>query len=129
MRRILIVDPNFDQLLAMTRVLGEDHDVQGCDCLHDALLALDDFQPDLIVTEWKVGDLSGAHVLELLLARCQEKWRAIPQSVVVIEVGYTQTEVARVCAQQRVSPHVLLRSPSLPSDLSQLIVRYVRVGR
>ena len=67
--RLLVVDDDPDNVQGMLMILGRKYWVLGCQSAQDALHAIEDLRPDLLVLDILMRPLDGMRCLELIRAR------------------------------------------------------------
>ena len=69
--RILVVDDERDTVLTLTTILEhEGHEVRGLSRAQDAILAAEEFDPDVVLIDIALPDGSGYAVAERIRRRC-----------------------------------------------------------
>ena len=112
MSKILVVedDPGLQRVL-LSALKNADHDVRAVNNGRDALRAVREDAPALVVTDIVMPDSDGLEVIRLLRAD-HPRIRIIAMSGGGIICGTTYLEIARL-----LGAHAILRKPILPSDL------------
>ncbi|MBC8110615.1 MAG: sigma-54-dependent Fis family transcriptional regulator [Verrucomicrobia bacterium] len=88
MKKILVIDDDTDICLLLNRFLTKNgYQVEIAHKGKDGLRSLDTFQPDLILTDFRLGDIDGGE----LLLKIKEKH---PQMPVIIITGYSDIKIA-----------------------------------
>jgi two-component system, NtrC family, response regulator HydG len=87
-KRILVIDDDTDICLLLRRFLTKNgYEVAIAHTGEDGLAMLDTFNPDLVMTDFKLGDIDGVTILSRIKAK-------LPHVVVIIITGYSDIKVA-----------------------------------
>jgi len=87
-KRILVIDDDTDICLLLRRFLAKNgYEVAIAHSGSEGLATLETFRPDLVLTDFKLGDLDGATILGRIKAQ-------FPQVIVLIITGYSDIKVA-----------------------------------
>ena len=87
-KRILVIDDDTDICLLLRRFLTKNgYEVAIAHTGEEGLGMLDDFRPDLVLTDFKLGDIDGVTILSRIKAK-------LPHVVVIIITGYSDIKVA-----------------------------------
>ena len=87
-KRILVIDDDTDICLLLRRFLTKNgYEVAIAHTGEEGLAMLDNFRPDLVLTDFKLGDIDGVAILSRIKAK-------LPHVVVIIITGYSDIKVA-----------------------------------
>jgi two-component system, NtrC family, response regulator HydG len=87
-KRILVIDDDTDICLLLRRFLTKNgYEVALAHTGEEGLATLDTFNPDLVMTDFKLGDIDGVTILSRIKAK-------LPHVVVIIITGYSDIKVA-----------------------------------
>jgi two-component system, NtrC family, response regulator HydG len=87
-KRILVIDDDTDICLLLRRFLTKNgYEVAIAHTGENGLAMLDTFNPDLVMTDFKLGDIDGVTILSRIKAK-------LPHVVVIIITGYSDIKVA-----------------------------------
>lgn len=87
-KRILVIDDDTDICLLLRRFLTKNgYEVAIAHTGGDGLAMLDTFCPDLVLTDFKLGDIDGVTILSRIKSK-------LPHVVVIIITGYSDIKVA-----------------------------------
>ena len=87
-KRILVIDDDTDICLLLRRFLTKNgYEVAIAHTGEDGLAMLDTFRPDLVLTDFKLGDIDGVTILSRIKSK-------LPHVVVIIITGYSDIKVA-----------------------------------
>ncbi len=87
-KRILVIDDDTDICLLLRRFLTKNgYEVAIAHTGEEGLATLDTFRPDLVLTDFKLGDIDGVTILSRIKAK-------LPHVVVIIITGYSDIKVA-----------------------------------
>jgi len=128
MKKVLLITSNDEQLVELARYLGMEggHDVHGCASLVDALMVLEAFEPDVIITDWNVGDHTGDVILEQLVGYCQTSCHSKPVAITIYGEDQITTEViAAACTDPTLAIKIdfVLKDKKIGPNLLQLIAQ------
>jgi two-component system, NtrC family, response regulator HydG len=88
MTKILVIDDDQDICLLMNRFLSKNgYQVETAISGLSGLKKLNDYKPDLLLTDFKLGDIDGAEVLK----KAKEMFPNMP---VIVITGYSDIKVA-----------------------------------
>ncbi|MDJ1482058.1 sigma-54 dependent transcriptional regulator [Cytophagaceae bacterium YF14B1] len=88
MSKILVIDDDLDICLLLKRFLTKHQfDVQVANNGKDSLHILQEFKPDLVLTDFKLGDMTGGEIL----TKIKEKYPHVP---VIVITGYSDIKIA-----------------------------------
>jgi two-component system, NtrC family, response regulator HydG len=88
MKKILVIDDDTDICLLLKRFLSKNNfAVEIANSGKTGLQVLTEFQPDLVMTDFRLGDMDGTQIL----TRIKEKFPYVP---VIIITGYSDVKVA-----------------------------------
>ena len=87
-KRILVIDDDTDICLLLRRFLTKNgYEVAIAHSGEEGLSMLDNFNPDLVLTDFKLGDIDGVTILSKIKHK-------LPHVVVIIITGYSDIKVA-----------------------------------
>ena len=87
-KRILVIDDDTDICLLLRRFLTKNgYEVAIAHTGEEGLSLLDNFNPDLVLTDFKLGDIDGVTILSRIKTK-------LPHVVVIIITGYSDIKVA-----------------------------------
>jgi DNA-binding response OmpR family regulator len=93
-RKILVVDDDRDWLDAVVELLErEGYSVRAAETFPDARVAIDQFEPDVLITDVRLGEYNGVY----LLLRSRSRY---PEMVSIIVSGYDDPVIAREAKQE-----------------------------
>ncbi len=111
--RILVIDDDVDICLLMERFLTRNgFEVTTAQSGKKGLEILSELEPDLVLTDFKLGDINGAE----LLRKVKEKYPAVP---VIIITGYSDIKVAINVMKQGAYDYVT--KPLFPDEILMTI--------
>ncbi len=107
--KIAIIDDDRDICLVLERFLSKhDYEVQTAENGLKGLKLIRDFNPDLLLTDFKLGDINGAELLERVK-------KTNPDLPVIIITGYTDIKVAINVMKQGAFDYVT--KPLFPDEI------------
>jgi two-component system response regulator HydG len=111
--KILVIDDDVDICLLMERFLTRNgFEVTTAQSGKRGLEILNDLEPDLVLTDFKLGDINGAE----LLRKVKEKYPSVP---VIIITGYSDIKVAINVMKQGAYDYVT--KPLFPDEILMTI--------
>ncbi|MFN3851306.1 MAG: sigma-54-dependent transcriptional regulator [Spirosomataceae bacterium] len=109
MQRILIIDDEIDICLLLKRFLNRNgYDVAIAHTGKDGIKALNDFVPDAVMCDFKLGDMSGEEILVTIKSR-------FPSVPVIIITGYSDIKIA--VAVMKAGAFDYVTKPLVPEEI------------
>jgi two-component system response regulator HydG len=109
MNKILVVDDDSDICLLLKRFLSKHQfEVQIANNGKDSLQILQSFQPDLVLTDFKLGDMTGGEIL----SKIKEKHPHVP---VIVITGYSDIKIA--VDVMRLGAYDYVTKPLFPDEI------------
>jgi two-component system response regulator HydG len=109
MQRILIIDDEIDICLLLKRFLNRNgYDVAIAHTGKDGIKALNDFMPDAVMCDFKLGDMSGEEILLTIKSR-------FPSVPVIIITGYSDIKIA--VAVMKAGAFDYVTKPLVPEEI------------
>ncbi|MCU0353756.1 MAG: sigma-54 dependent transcriptional regulator [Cytophagales bacterium] len=121
MNKILVVDDDLDICLLLKRFLNKHQfDVQVANSGKDSLQMLHDSKPDLVLTDFRLGDMTGGEIL----TKIKEKH---PQVPVIVITGYSDIKVA--VDVMRLGAYDYVTKPLFPDEILLTVRRALEDAR
>jgi len=109
MNKILVIDDDLDICLLLKRFLTKHQfEVQVANNGKDSLQILQDFEPALVLTDFKLGDMTGGEIL----AKIKEKYPHVP---VIVITGYSDIKIA--VDVMRLGAYDYVTKPLFPDEI------------